>query len=71
MTNENVIGLKRVFPRIDLFDMIVAENGAVFYRPEDGGKTSASTKIPRSFVDELKARGVTPLEEGEVIVATW
>jgi len=29
MTNENVIGLKRVFPRIDLFDMIVAENGAV------------------------------------------
>jgi HAD superfamily hydrolase (TIGR01484 family) len=63
--------LKRVFPRIDLFDMVVAENGAVLYRPSDGSNTSSSNNIPRSFVDELKARGVTPLNEGEIIVATW
>ena len=63
--------LKRVLPRIDLFDLVVAENGAVLYRPGDGSKTLASDKIPRSFIEELKARGVSPLDEGEVIVATW
>jgi HAD superfamily hydrolase (TIGR01484 family) len=63
--------LARVFPRIDLFEMVVAENGAVLYRPADDSKTAASGKIPRSFIDELKARGVSPLDEGEVIVATW
>jgi hypothetical protein len=51
--------------------MVVAENGAVLYRPADGSKTSPSSKIPRPFIDELKARGVSPLQEGEVIVSTW
>jgi HAD superfamily hydrolase (TIGR01484 family) len=37
--------LKRV-PRIDLFDVVVAENGAVLYQPGDGSKTLASDKIP-------------------------
>lgn len=63
--------LKRVFSRVDLFDVVVAENGAVLYRPDDGSKTLASQKIPRSFIDALKARAVKPLDEGEVIVATW
>jgi hypothetical protein len=51
--------------------MVVVENGAVLYRPADGSMTLASGKIPRRFIEELKARGVTPLEEGKVIVATW
>jgi HAD superfamily hydrolase (TIGR01484 family) len=38
--------LKRVLPRIDLFDVVVAENGAVLYQPGDGSKTLASDKIP-------------------------
>jgi HAD superfamily hydrolase (TIGR01484 family) len=63
--------LERVFPRVDLFDMVVVENGAVLYRPPDDSRTLTSSKIPRSFIDELKARGVSPLDEGEVIVATW
>jgi HAD superfamily hydrolase (TIGR01484 family) len=63
--------LDRVLPRIDLFDMVVAENGAVLYRPGDRSKTLVSDKIPRSFIDQLRARGVSPLDEGEVLVATW
>jgi HAD superfamily hydrolase (TIGR01484 family) len=47
--------LERVLPRTDLCEMVVAENGAVLYRPADGWKTLASSKIPRSFVDQLKA----------------
>ena len=57
--------LKRVFSRVDLFDVVVAENGAVLYRPDDGSKTLASQKIPRSFIDALKARAVKPLDERE------
>ena len=42
-----LVDLQRVFPRIDLFDMVVVENGAVLYRPADGSMTLASGKIPR------------------------
>ena len=63
--------LQRVFPRTDLFEMVIVENGAVLYRPADGWKSLASSKIPRSFVDQLRLRGVSPLDEGEVIAATW
>lgn len=63
--------LERVFSRIDLFDVVVAENGAMLYRPADGSKTYPTSKIPRRFIDELKARGVSPLDEGDVIAATW
>ena len=48
-----LVDLQRVFPRIDLFDMVVVENGAVLYRPADGSMTLASGKIPRHFIDEL------------------
>jgi HAD superfamily hydrolase (TIGR01484 family) len=63
--------LEQVFARIDLFDMVVVENGAMLYWPADGSKTRATSKIPRRFIEELKARGVSPLDEGDVIVATW
>jgi HAD superfamily hydrolase (TIGR01484 family) len=57
--------LKRVLPRIDLFDVVVAENGAVLYQPGDGSKTLASDKIPggrlhshasRTRFDVIRAR---------------
>jgi HAD superfamily hydrolase (TIGR01484 family) len=66
-----LVDLERVCPRMDLFDVVVAENGAVLYEPAKRSKTLTASKIPRSFINELKARGVAPLEEGEVIVATW
>ena len=71
VSGRTLVDLEKAFLRIDLFDMVVAENGAEFYRPADGSKSAASSKIPRVFIDELKARGVAPLDEGEVIVATW
>jgi HAD superfamily hydrolase (TIGR01484 family) len=70
VTGRILVDLMSVFPRIDLFDMVVAENGALIYRPSDGWKGYTSKKIPKHFIDELKRRGVDPLEEGEVIVAT-
>ena len=34
VTGRELPDLERVCPRLDLFDRIVAENGAVLYRPE-------------------------------------
>jgi phosphoglycolate phosphatase (TIGR01487 family) len=62
--------LESVFSRFDLFDYIVAENGAVLYHPGTGGKNILAPPPDRALIEELTRRGVTPLEMGEAIVAT-
>ena len=34
VTGRELTDLESVFPRLDLFDRVVAENGAVLYEPE-------------------------------------
>jgi hydroxymethylpyrimidine pyrophosphatase-like HAD family hydrolase len=54
-----------------MFDRIIAENGALVYRPESQDcKVLADPPAPE-FVQELKRRGVQPLSVGQCIVATW
>jgi HAD superfamily hydrolase (TIGR01484 family) len=62
--------LMDVFPELELFDLVVAENGALLYRPEDGDERLLTTPLPASFVGDLQARDVEPLSIGRVIVAT-
>jgi HAD superfamily hydrolase (TIGR01484 family) len=62
--------LERVFPRLDLFDRVVAENGAVLYRPGDKTLRLLGEAPPDAFISALRARGVTPLSVGSVIIAT-
>ena len=60
-----------VFPQIHLFDVVVAENGAVLW---DGATRDGESFVdppPEEFVQELRRRGVTPLSTGRAIVATW
>ncbi len=71
VTGREVEELKQVCPRLDLFDLIVAENGAVLYCPQDGTETLLAARSPDSFVQALRARGVGPISVGRVIVATW
>ena len=54
-----------------IFERIVAENGAVVYDPLSGKETLLAPAAPDSFVNELRHRGVEPLEQGRCIVATW
>src|SRR6059058_3999556 len=55
------------FPHLDLFDRIVAENGAVLVRP--GGETRLlAAPPPEAFVRDLREDGVRPLILGQVIV---
>jgi hydroxymethylpyrimidine pyrophosphatase-like HAD family hydrolase len=62
--------LQRVFPHLDLFTYVVAENGALLYDPHSGKQTLLAEPPPTRFLQALRERGVTPLATGKVIVAT-
>lgn len=71
VTGRELPDLESVFPRLDLFDRVVAENGALLYHPASHEKRVLAERPPERFVQELKARGVPDLRFGDVIVATW
>jgi len=71
VTGRRLEDLVEVCPRLDLFDRVVAENGALLYRPADRTEAALGEAPPAAFVAELAARGVAPLDAGRVIVATW
>jgi HAD superfamily hydrolase (TIGR01484 family) len=70
VTGRELDDLCRVFPRTELFDRIVAENGAVVYHPAAKDVQTLAQKPPDAFVRELMRRGVERVSVGRVIVAT-
>lgn len=70
VTGRQVTDLLQVCPDLTLFDRVVAENGAVVYRPETGEEVILAQPPSRAFVDRLRREGVTPLSIGRVVVAT-
>jgi len=71
VTGRELDELLTVFPHPELFDRIVAENGALLYRPAEKEEKKLAEAPPAGFVAALKARGVGPISVGRVIVATW
>jgi hydroxymethylpyrimidine pyrophosphatase-like HAD family hydrolase len=71
VTGRIIEQLTHVFPRLTLFDLVVADNGALLYDPNTGEKQKLAEPPPREFIEELARRGVPQLETGDVIVATW
>jgi HAD superfamily hydrolase (TIGR01484 family) len=71
VTGRELDDLRRVFPALELFDRIVAENGALVYRPETRDENVLGESPPPEFAALLRERGVTPLSVGRAIVATW
>jgi HAD superfamily hydrolase (TIGR01484 family) len=70
VTGRELPELQATFPRLDLFDRVVAENGALLYHPETGAEKKLAQPPCDAFVRTLRERGVTPLSIGRVIVAT-
>jgi HAD superfamily hydrolase (TIGR01484 family) len=70
VTGREIEDLSRVFPPMDLFDLIVAENGALLYWPGSKHSQRLTEAPPQKFVETLQARGVSPLSVGHSIVAT-
>ncbi len=71
VTGRRLDELLAVFPRVTLFDSIVAENGALVYSPRTKETVLLGKPPPPAFVQRLKQLGVEPIEVGRVIVATW
>ncbi len=63
--------LSRYFPRLDLFDRVVAENGALLHQPATHEEHPLAPAPSENFVEALLAKGVRPLSVGRGIVATW
>ncbi|HEV3217108.1 MAG TPA: HAD family hydrolase [Vicinamibacterales bacterium] len=71
VTGRELPDLRTVCPNFDLFDRIVAENGAVVYSPATREEKLLGEPPPEPFVRALRERGVSPVTVGRVIVATW
>lgn len=71
VTGRELDDLLRVFPKVDLFDCIVAENGALLYWPATRQEKLLGERPPEEFIQLLRDRNVNPLSVGRVIVASW
>jgi hydroxymethylpyrimidine pyrophosphatase-like HAD family hydrolase len=71
VTGRDLTDLQRVMPRLDLFDLVVAENGALVYDPANREEQALADAPPPAFVERLRELGVAPLWVGRVVVATW
>src|SRR5499427_4462152 len=71
VTGRELDDLMRVCPRLDLFDRVVAENGALLYRPATREERQLAEPPPEGFARELIRRGAERVSTGRVIVATW
>ncbi|HXV24213.1 MAG TPA: HAD hydrolase family protein [Alphaproteobacteria bacterium] len=69
VTGRELSDLKRVFSRLDLFDRVIAENGALLYQPDSDESVPFGDPPPPEFIERLK-RAAIPLSIGRSIVAT-
>lgn len=70
VTGREIQDLLGVFPDIQIFDRVIAENGALLYSPGDRQEKLLGESPSPELIRALRARGVTPLSVGRVIVAT-
>ncbi len=69
VTGREMDDLVMVFPQVNLFDLVVAENGAVLFEPSTGAVRLLADPPPPGFLEGLRARGV-PMSAGRVICST-
>ena len=70
VTGRGLEDLIKVFARLDVFDRVVAENGALLYRPATCEERFLAQRPPDKFWQELIKRGADRVSVGRVIVAT-
>src|SRR5258708_26224654 len=58
VTGRELPELLSIFPPIAIFDRVVAENGALLYRPESGERRELGGPPPPALVALLRRRGV-------------
>jgi HAD superfamily hydrolase (TIGR01484 family) len=71
VTGRELGDLSHTFDHLELFERIVAENGALLYAPADGKEKPLAEPPPQAFIARLRERGVAEFSMGRAIVATW
>ena len=71
VTGRELPELLNIFPEIDLFEWVVAENGGLLYRPSAKEEKPLAEPPSDSFVRALHEKNVGPMSVGRVVVATW
>jgi HAD superfamily hydrolase (TIGR01484 family) len=71
VTGREIDDLLRAMPELDLFDIVVAENGGLLYWPATKQERLLAAPPPPEFVARLQELKVSPLSVGRVIVASW
>ena len=69
VTGRQFADLLHVCPRIDFFDLVVAENGAVLYEPRAKRVEDLAEPPPAAFLTALEHAGV-PFSTGRIIVSS-
>jgi hydroxymethylpyrimidine pyrophosphatase-like HAD family hydrolase len=70
VTGRHLSDLQHAFRKLELFDRVVAENGAVLYDPASREERVLAEAPKVEFLDALRAAGVQ-FEAGRSIVASW
>ena len=70
VTGRMLRELLPLFPQAELCARIVAENGAVLYRPSTREQRLLAPQASTALADALRAKAVMPLDIGDSIIAT-
>ncbi|MEX2446204.1 MAG: HAD-IIB family hydrolase [Dehalococcoidia bacterium] len=70
VTGRDLRELRRVYPGLDLFEYVVAENGGLLYHPATRTERPLAQGVDDRFVRALEAHNVEPLTVSRVMVAT-
>ena len=70
ITGRELQSLQDVFPELDIFDLVVAENGALLYEPATNRERLLCKSTPNGLLTELRRRGVKPLSAGRCVIGT-
>ncbi len=70
VTGRHLPDLSKVFPHLDLFERVVAENGGVLYSHESRRETTLCDAPNQRLLELLRKRNV-PFGAGRTVVATW
>lgn len=71
VSGRELESLAATFDALDLFDLMVLENGGLLFEPATGRERALCAAPDVRFVRALRERGVHPLSVGRAIVATY
>jgi HAD superfamily hydrolase (TIGR01484 family) len=70
VTGRELESLRSVFYAVTLFDLVVAENGALLYFPSTDRERLLCQAVPNGLLTALRRENVRPLSAGRSVIAT-